>query len=60
MMCSWAFSIIGNKLTGDGLRDQMVVFLFVRGIYRLTLHPLAKFPGPKIAAATDAWYAYHW
>lgn len=30
----------------------LVIFQVTRASYRLTLHPLAKFPGPRIAAAT--------
>ncbi|KAE8382756.1 cytochrome P450 [Aspergillus bertholletiae] len=28
-------------------------------IYRLTLHPLAKYPGPRLAAVTRLWHSYH-
>lgn len=28
-------------------------------VYRLTLHPLAKYPGPFLAKATDIYLAYH-
>lgn len=28
-------------------------------VYRLTLHPLSAVPGPKLAAVSNIWHAYH-
>ncbi|KAH8899040.1 cytochrome P450 [Thozetella sp. PMI_491] len=36
------------------------VYATARSIYNLYFHPLAQFPGPKIAAISNVWYGYHW
>ncbi|KAI0485253.1 isotrichodermin C-15 hydroxylase [Xylariaceae sp. FL0804] len=36
------------------------VYATLRCFYLLYFHPLAKFPGPRIAAVSNVWYAYHW
>ena len=37
----------------------LVSWVLGRTVYRAKLHPLAKVPGPRIAAVTTLWYAYH-
>ncbi|KEF63876.1 uncharacterized protein A1O9_01854 [Exophiala aquamarina CBS 119918] len=36
-----------------------VLYLAFRVIYRLFLHPLSAFPGPRLAGATSLWKAYY-
>lgn len=37
----------------------LAISLLAKIAYRLTLHPLASFPGPKLAAATSMYGAFY-
>ena len=40
--------------------SKVVSYWSITFVYRLFFHPYAKYPGPKIAAISELWYAYHW
>jgi hypothetical protein len=38
---------------------SFVLFILSAIIYRLTFHPLARIPGPRLAGISTIWLAYH-
>ena len=55
---SLAATVAGHLLTT--ILGAISVYAVARCIYLLYLHPLSKYPGPKIAAIINIWYAYYW
>ncbi|KAJ5889437.1 cytochrome P450 [Penicillium tannophilum] len=35
-------------------------YIVIRSIYRITLHPLAKYPGPTLGAISQLWFVRSW
>ncbi|KAI1199438.1 cytochrome P450 [Nemania serpens] len=56
--------ILGHSITTQTFMTIAIgaisVYVATRCIYLLYFHPLAKFPGPRLAAVSNIWYAYHW
>ncbi|KAG8161450.1 hypothetical protein KVR01_008437 [Diaporthe batatas] len=49
-------SLIGQLLAPAAA--LMVAYWVGRSIYNVNLHPLSKYPGPRLAAISDLWWAY--
>ncbi|CAG8951937.1 hypothetical protein HYFRA_00005743 [Hymenoscyphus fraxineus] len=49
------FSQLGFLFLG-----ALTFYAFIRCIYLLYFHPASKFPGPRLAAVSNVWFAYHW
>ncbi|KAI0117975.1 isotrichodermin C-15 hydroxylase [Nemania sp. FL0031] len=44
-------------VSGFGL---LALYASLRCIYLLYFHPISRYPGPRLAAVSNLWYAYHW
>ncbi|CAH0021772.1 unnamed protein product, partial [Clonostachys rhizophaga] len=61
-LTSLLWDVVGRSMTWSRLLPASVAlgtaYFIGRAIYNLYFHPLSKYPGPKLAAVTDLWWAY--
>ncbi|KAI2469580.1 cytochrome P450 [Annulohypoxylon bovei var. microspora] len=59
MLSLWVHPIFSIPQACVALLSFVSLFVIIRVFYRLFLSPLSKFPGPKLAAASTLYEAYH-
>jgi hypothetical protein len=55
----FAHILTSPLLLAKCLAGLLAAYVFAVIVYRLTLHPLARYPGPFLAKFTDLHLAYH-
>ena len=59
MSVSYSLSYSLKMGTAINVAALCGVYYCVRVVYRIFFHPLAKYPGSKLAAASTEWYGFY-
>ncbi|KAI0189856.1 cytochrome P450 [Astrocystis sublimbata] len=63
MASTWIGQRLSTTSTGElvtACLAPLCLYAAWKCIYNIYLHPAASFPGPRLAAVSNVWYAYHW